>query len=233
MVGRGVVGRGVAVGAIGVLSVVVGGIGVATAANGGSLVLGHSNKATTTTTLSNSKGTPLSLKAGHGKPPLRVNSSTKVRHLNADELDGSNAAGLATSGAGVSSGYPDGNRGIVKQAFLKVTQTRALAKGTYYVSATVSATLPAADSLSCVLTAGAPTGRDEDNSAFAQGPAVNVPETAVIAVTSGQQISQYCEVGLAAPPTPDDQAEVSQAGMTAVRIAHASGGSVLPSIPVG
>jgi hypothetical protein len=233
MAGRELVGRGVAVGAIGVLSVIVGGVGVATAANGGSLVLGHSNKATKTTTLSDSKGTPLSLKAGHGKPPFRVNSSAKVRHLNADELDGSNAAGLATSGAGVSSQYPDGNRGIVKLTFIKVTQTRVLAKGTYYVSATVSATLPPADTLSCVLTAGAPTQSEADNSAFAQGPTANVPETGVITVTSGQQIAQYCELQLAAPPTPNDQAEVSQSGLTAVRIAHAGGGTALPSIPVG
>jgi hypothetical protein len=232
MVGRQLVGRGVALGAIGMLSVVIGGIGVATAANGGSLVLGHSNTATSTTTLSNSKGTPLALKARHGKAPLKVNSSTKVRHLNADKLDGSSAAALATSGAGVSTNYPDGDRGIVTIKLTKVTQTRPLAKGTYFVSASVSATLPDADFLTCLVTASAPTSRDEDDAAFATGGAVSLPETEVIAVKAGQRITQYCELEPSGPPAVTDTAEVSQAGLTAIRVAHAKSGTVLKSIPV-
>jgi hypothetical protein len=229
MVGRQLVGRGIALGAVGMLSVVIGGIGVATAANGGSLVLGHSNTATTTTTLSNSKGTPLALKARHGKPPLRVNSSTKVRHLNADKLDGSSAAELATSGAGVSTHYPDGNRGFVTTKLTRVTRTRALAKGTYYVTASVSASMEPTDFLSCLLTAAAPTQRDEDDAAFATGPAVSIPETQVIAVKAGQKITQFCQLESS---TTTDTAEVSQAGLTAIRIAHAKTGTALKSVPV-
>jgi hypothetical protein len=228
MVGRQLVGRGVALGAIGMLSVVIGGIGVATAANGGSLVLGHSNHSTSTTTLSNSKGTPLALKARHGKPPLKVNSSTKVRHLNADKLDGSTAGALATSGAGVSTNYPDGNRGIVPEKLTRITQTRALAKGTYYVSASLTATMPEADFLSCVLTVGKPTDRDLDESAFATGSPVTIPQTQVFAIKAGQKITQFCEV---TDGSPTDNAEVSQAGLIAIRIAHARTGTVLKSIP--
>jgi hypothetical protein len=231
MVGRQLVGRGVALGAIGMLSVVIGGIGVATAANGGSLVLGHSNTATSATTLSNSKGTPLSLRARHGKPPLRVNSSTKVRHLNADKLDGSNAARLETSGSGVSTNYPDGDRGIVSEKLIKVTQTHALAKGTYYVSASVTVTMTSpTDFLSCVLTATKPTARDEDNAAFATGEAVSLPQTQVIAVKAGQRITQFCEVQSSSALT--DTAEVSQAGLTAIRIARAKTGTTVKGVPV-
>ena len=77
---------GVAVGAIGALSIVVGGLGVATAANGGSLILGHSNSATSTTTLTDPDGTPLSLVGKSSKPPLKVSSSAQVPHLNASLL---------------------------------------------------------------------------------------------------------------------------------------------------
>jgi hypothetical protein len=231
MVGRQLVGRGVALGAIGMLSVVIGGIGVATAANGGSLVLGHSNTATSTTTLSNSKGTPLSLKARHGKAPLKVNSSTKVRHLNADKLDGSSAAGLATSGSGVSTNYPDGNRGIVPEKLTRITRTHALAKGTYFVSSSVSVTMTnATDTLSCVLTTAAPTNRDGDEAAFTTGQAVIVSQTQVIAVKAGQKITQSCIVESETALT--DNAEVSQAGLTAIRIAHTKKGTTLKSIPV-
>jgi hypothetical protein len=96
-----VLGRGTTAVAIGVLSVAVGGLGVAAAANGGSLTLGHSNSATKTTTLKDSKGTPLSLSGKKTSPPLKVNSSVKVKHLNADEVDGLSAGKLATSGSGV------------------------------------------------------------------------------------------------------------------------------------
>jgi hypothetical protein len=92
-------------GAIGVLSVTVGGVGIATAANGGSLRLGHSNHAKSTTTLTNSKGTALSLVAGKGKPPLKVNSKALVKNLNAERLDGLSASSLGvTASVGESNG---------------------------------------------------------------------------------------------------------------------------------
>jgi hypothetical protein len=76
---------------------------VAYAATGGTFVLGKSNSATSQTTLTANIGgralqvtntstltgsTPLSLTAASGKPPLIVNSGTKVTNLNADRLDG-------------------------------------------------------------------------------------------------------------------------------------------------
>ena len=92
---RPAIGRLVSAAVIGTLAVVVGGVGVATAANGGSLKLGHKNKATKTTTLTDKHGTPLSLVGKASQPPLKVNSSKQVAHLNASLLDGRSAAQLA------------------------------------------------------------------------------------------------------------------------------------------
>jgi hypothetical protein len=94
---RHLVGNSATAAGIGVLAVVTGGLGVATAANGGSLTLGHHNSATTTTTLADNKGTPLSLIGRKGKPPLKVNSSRLVKHLNAGLLGGLTASQLRTT----------------------------------------------------------------------------------------------------------------------------------------
>lgn len=61
--------------------------GTAVAASG-PLVLGKWNSAGSTTTLSTYYDVPLRLKTGFGRAPLAVNSSSKVRYLNADQLDG-------------------------------------------------------------------------------------------------------------------------------------------------
>jgi hypothetical protein len=105
MAGRSWISQGMAAGAIAVLSLTVGAVGIATAANGGSLLLGRANHATSTTTLTNSTGTALSLVAGNGKPPLRVNSKTLVKNLNAERLDGLTASSFgATASVGESNG---------------------------------------------------------------------------------------------------------------------------------
>lgn len=64
------------------------GTGSAVAATGGKFITGRTNTATTTTTIKDTKGTPLSLVGKSGRPPLTVNSNTKVARLNADLLDG-------------------------------------------------------------------------------------------------------------------------------------------------
>jgi hypothetical protein len=97
MVGRQLAGRSVVAGAIGMLCLAVGGLGIATAANGGSLVLGQHNTATSTTKLADSNGSPLSLVGKKSKPPLKVNSSKQVKHLNASLLGGESASRLSHS----------------------------------------------------------------------------------------------------------------------------------------
>lgn len=80
--------------AIGVGGLAVWGVGTAEAATGGHFLLGKTNHETRMATLSNSKGTPLSLKAKSGSPPLKVNSSKLVPRLNASLLGGVSAAKL-------------------------------------------------------------------------------------------------------------------------------------------
>lgn len=72
-----------------------------------SLLLGQSNTSNARTTLTgsvtsanlrlentNKKGSALALAVTKGSPPLKVNSSTKVKNLNADKLDGVGAGQL-------------------------------------------------------------------------------------------------------------------------------------------
>jgi hypothetical protein len=63
------------------------------AATGNALILGHANKAGGTTSLKNTgRGPALSLNSIKSAPPLVVNSSKLVKHLNASMVGGANAA---------------------------------------------------------------------------------------------------------------------------------------------
>ncbi len=69
------------------------------AANGKPLLLGKSNSASKKTTVTNNgSGPALRLRTKPGQPPLQVNRSDKVRKLNADLVDGEDAADLKTRG---------------------------------------------------------------------------------------------------------------------------------------
>ena len=80
-----------------IVTLVVGG-GTAVASGGASLVLGKANPSKATTALANSKGTPLSLTAKPGSPPLKVSNDVKVTHLNADLLDGQDSSSFLGAG---------------------------------------------------------------------------------------------------------------------------------------
>ena len=79
-------------------ALVVGGLNVASyAATGHPLNLGGKNSEKRTTTLTNTgKGPALSLKSGRRAPALAVSNTKLVKHLNADLVDGQNAAALQT-----------------------------------------------------------------------------------------------------------------------------------------
>jgi protoporphyrinogen oxidase len=79
-------------------AVVVVGLNVASyAATGHALTLGAKNTESRTTTLATSgKGAALSLTSGKRSPSLAVSSSALVAHLNADRVDGEQAADLQT-----------------------------------------------------------------------------------------------------------------------------------------
>lgn len=83
----------------GIACAVVIGSGTAVATNGASLLIGKGNTGSATTGLSNSTGTPLSLAAKKGTPPLKVNNTVKVKNLDSDLLDGKDSgAFLAKTG---------------------------------------------------------------------------------------------------------------------------------------
>ena len=76
--------------------VLIGGANVAAyAANGKPLLLGRGNVETKPATVKNTgSGPALNLKTRPGQPPLKVNRTKKVKKLNADLVDGANAADL-------------------------------------------------------------------------------------------------------------------------------------------
>lgn len=79
---------------LGAAVVLVAGADVASyAATGHPLVLGHANTAVGTTSLKNAgRGPALSLNSAKSSPPLVVNSSKLVKHLNADTIHGAPAS---------------------------------------------------------------------------------------------------------------------------------------------
>jgi hypothetical protein len=119
----------------------VGGANIgAYAANGHPLLIGRHNSAHGTTVLTNhGHGAALNLHARKGIPALAVDSKRKVRHLNADRVDGRNAASLANTL--VSYALPTNNSGG------SVTYTfPSLPAGLWQVSFFVNRTLKASGS---------------------------------------------------------------------------------------
>jgi hypothetical protein len=217
---------GVAVGAIGALSVVVAGLGVATAANGGSLVLGQGNTATATTTLTDTSGTPLSLVGKSSKPPLKVSSSTQVAHLNASLLGGKPASALATSGSGVQTKWVNLSRifqaiSSSDTAATKVASTATLQPGDYYLSLAVNAfnNGSASDVMGCFI---GPNDNLDNALQFASDSSAPVQSVDVLAVTkiaTASKLGAYCF----APDT-----SLNTVTMFAIKIANSTPGS-LPS----
>ena len=85
--------------------------GTAYAATGGTFILGHANSATTASSLTSTVATAPALSvtniggkpaakfnANNGIAPIQVNSATKVTNLNADKLDGQDAAAFLGAG---------------------------------------------------------------------------------------------------------------------------------------
>jgi hypothetical protein len=223
MIGRQLAGRSVVAGGIGALCLAAGGLGVATAANGGSLVLGQHNTATSTTTLKSSDGTPLSLVGTKSKPPLSVNSSRRVKHLNASLLGGQSARQLAVVGSAVQSKTNDASPGtalsIDSSAATLVARTGHLARGTYFVSASALLHATSADGGFCFV------ARDSDGAdALEYGGAgtagyLQAAETVVAKVKASQTLGEYC-YGKSAGVTEYN------AGMLAVRVADSKHGKV-------
>jgi hypothetical protein len=211
---------GVVAGGIGVLALTVGGLGIATAANGGSLVLGHSNTATKTTTLKDKSGTPLALVGKKSKPPLKVNSSKQVRHLNASLLGGLSASQLNSGSSGQIP--PETYLSVPVGSETLVSRTGVLSKGTYYVNA--SALLNGSDGGFCYIgTSNSTTtavqwgGTEPETDGTADFSQAS--ETALVKVTSPTKYGQYCETHSSAAASAYD------AAIFAIRVSHTTTGA--------
>jgi hypothetical protein len=225
MIGRQLAGRSVVAGGIGVLCLAVGGLGVATAANGGSLTLGHHNTATTTTTLEDGSGTPLSLVGKKSKPPLKVNSSKRVKHLNASLLGGLSAAEVSAGSVAVT--RTDEITGATLSADADnatlVARTAKLAKGTYYVSATALLDGPSGTGGGGFCYVSDSANNTDAALQFGGGEFagfLQATETVAVKLARSHTISEFCYGN-------DTGATVYNAGILAVRIAHSKVGSAI------
>jgi hypothetical protein len=211
--------RSAVVSGIGVLIVMVGGLGVATAANGGSLTLGHSNTTTKTTTIKDSHGTPLSLVGKTSKPPLKVNSSTQVPHLNSSLLGGLSSTQLATAGSSARTGV---NLGLsIDTSPTMVAQTAVLSPGTYYVLA--SALLESSVGGFCYVgTSDDPSTALQwggaDGSSTADTIHTQANESLPVVVTSSERIGEYCESN-------SESGDLANAGIVAIKVANDAPGT--------
>jgi hypothetical protein len=220
----------IAVGGIGVLTLVVGGLGVAVAANGGSLTLGHSNTATSTTTLQDPQGTPLSLVGKKSKPPLKVNSSKEVKHLNAAEVGGLSASQLKVNGSSAQIKINLENPSNAKVVALpqptesgstetlhpvSIVGTSVLKPGTYEVTATVTG-----EEAICWIGTKPVAGAQQLGIAAEGSSAM----TSAVKLTKKTRIREYCAGGDTESSPSDPGGEVYTAGITAVAVAHSTAG---------
>jgi hypothetical protein len=221
-------GRGAVAVAFGVFGIVAGGLGVAAASSGGVFILGEHNAAASTTSLSNSKGTALALKAGHGKAPLTVNNSTEVKHLNAAEVGGSTAAGLQTSGSGVTTNYEQGFVAQITSTPTVMAETAALKKGTYYVtgSAFIGGVLNSEIAYCSVAlsTQGSTLTSTTGQSGTTFSGLSTLSETLPVTVAAGQQIAEFCWMSGGG-----SNGVLDSAGITAIHIASSTPGTVKTS----
>jgi hypothetical protein len=210
--------------ALGSVAIATAGTGIATAANGGSLILGHRNHSGTTTTLATHHGVPLALRGPKSAAPLRVSSHHKVAHLNASLLDGKTATALATSGSGAQidpHAYPHGLALTTQVHFATaVAATAKLKAGSYAVTATAVTRGGGSFGVTCIVG----TGTDPDD-AYSQsinnsGDWEPQAQTLLATLAKPGKLIESCESG-------DSSGLLYEAGITAIRVAHANAGSAL------
>jgi hypothetical protein len=221
---------GVGVGMIGVLALVVAGTGIADAANGGSLVLGHHNAATSTTTLTDNHGTPLALHGKTSDPPLTVNSSKEVKHLNAATVGGKSASALETSGS-VGSYYSYSGTTLTEEtlpfAGTLIVKTATVAPGNYIVNAsagfnvsTSGGTFNSDETAGTHCYIGTSTNSSEgfENVGSSDNPWGSVSLTYPLHVKTAEAVGVYCY-------TQASSVTIYDASIDAIKIAHQTTGT--------
>lgn len=221
-------GRGLAAVGIAVLAVAVGAIGVADAADGGNLLLGRLNTATHMTTLKDATGTPLALRADKAKPPLVVNSTVLVKHLNAAKVGGLSAAQLGGSGSAAGFGFnlskltktksvPLPKAKKIKQGYqvspVGVVSTAKLGRGSYIVTGTEFGQ----DAL-CWLGTTPQPNKAHQLGLSGEGSAA---ETMAFTLSGAARISEYC-----ATTSTTERGAVLSAGISAVHVGEYAGGTI-------
>jgi hypothetical protein len=197
-----------------VLALIFGGVGAASAATGRAFILGRANTETTTAKLSDARGTPLSLAAPKGKPPLTVNRTAQVKNLNVEYVGGLSAASAQPAGGAGSLS----NLTIDPDSSLTVAATGALGAGTYYVTATADMNTNASGATGalCHLIAN-DDASDPLQFGGGSGQQVTAAETMAVTVRSHEVVNEVCS------PTGTGGLTVVDASIVAIRVLSSSG----------
>jgi len=216
--------RSVGVVALGAAALAVAGVGIATATTdqNGVVLGGVANHTQKPTGFINKKGPALALTSNKHKPPLTVNSSKLVKHLNAAKVGGKSAGQLATAGSAARTEFPSGTFGQLTTTPQLVASTAMLAPGTYYVSASTTTTLAAGNTALCDVATTAPKLSNTPLHAGASATGVDtVPMAVPVELTAPKKIGWYCWILGTGPATE----LYYYAGITAIRVEHSAKGS--------
>jgi hypothetical protein len=182
-------------------AVLVGGANLtAYAVNGHPLLIGKSNSETSTLTLvNNGKGPALRLKSGKTSAPLAVNTSKRVRSLNADQVDGKSAKALETHP--VTYTIP----GATTMPFS--FQLNGLPAGSYIGSFNIAATTGSTSVLVCNLSSGNTVNVLDYGSS--SGFIAVSSASALLAKHNGTALDFSCSDGTAIYPGPEFSSTVT------------------------
>jgi hypothetical protein len=199
------------------LALAVGGAGIADAATGGTFILGRANNETSTATLANTRGTPLSLSAPAGRPPLAVNRKALVKNLNAQYTGGLGASQLqSTGGFGVERGDP------LTTIVAPVVETGTLPGGIYYVNASAFMFVgTGGGGAFCWIQVRGGSSPDYQSATSGEGD-VSAAETSAVLVPAGGRVQEWC--GAFHDVSSGQASRVQQANITAIRILSSSPG---------
>lgn len=218
--------RSVGVIAIGAAALAVAGVGIARATDQNGVVLGGvANHTLKPTGFVNKKGVALALTSKKSKPPLTVNSSKLVKHLNAAQVGGKTASSLETSGSSAVLDPPEGNEVDVSTTPISIASTSKLGAGTYFINASVGGFAPDTNHVDCRLSTTPIPSFDAIAPQAVSVPGIfNLAITRSITVKSGQQVALWCGADTST-------SEISYAGLTAIKVDHASTGSTATATP--
>jgi hypothetical protein len=196
------------------LALGVGGAGIAGAATGGAFILGRANRETSPATLANTRGTPLSLSAPAGRPPLAVNRRALVKNLNAQFVGGLGATQLeSTGGFGVAHSTP------ISATPAPVVDTGDLPAGAYYVNANAYMLIGAGGQGGfCWIQVRGGTG-DYQSATGAEG-GISAAETTAVFLPHGGRLEEWCGTF----KTSSGGSVAQYAAITAIRILSSSPG---------